>query len=84
MNELNEAIDLGINHVMLDNFNPERSKAAIDLKPDKMTYEVSGGINLDNLEKYLLKGIDAISVGSLTQSSQKVDLSLKMRRTNEF
>jgi len=84
LEELNQAKDLGISHVMLDNFDPEMIKNAIDIKTDKMTYEISGGINLDNLEKYLLNGVDAISVGTLTQNPIKVDLSLKMRRADEL
>jgi nicotinate-nucleotide pyrophosphorylase (carboxylating) len=84
LEELNQAIELGVSHVMLDNFKPDMIKTAIDIKPDRMTYEVSGGISLDNLESYLISGIDAISIGSLTQNPLKVDLSLKMRKVDEL
>jgi len=82
--ELNQAIGLGVDHVMLDNFSTSMIKSAIDIKPDIMTYEVSGGINQKNFEEYLISGIDGISIGALTQSPPRVDLSLKMRRADEL
>lgn len=75
--ELNEAIQLGVKHIMLDNFEPEDIKKAISLKQPGMTFEVSGGINLNNLKNYCIDGVDAISVGSITYGAPKVDISLK-------
>jgi nicotinate-nucleotide pyrophosphorylase (carboxylating) len=80
LQELQQAIELNIKHVMLDNFSPEDVKKAIDLKPDQMTYEVSGGMTLETIAPYLLNGVDAISIGSLTSFPERVDLSLKMER----
>jgi len=84
LEELKQAINYKVSHVMLDNFDPEMINTAIDMKTDKLTYEVSGGITSDNLERFLIRGIDAISVGTLTQNPMKVDISLKMRRFNEL
>lgn len=78
--ELEEAISLELKHVMLDNFSVLDLKKAIDLKPDFMSYEVSGGINLENIDHYLISGIDAISVGKLTYGAPPVDFSLKYKR----
>jgi nicotinate-nucleotide pyrophosphorylase (carboxylating) len=80
LQELQQAIELNIKHVMLDNFSPDDVKQAIDLKPDQMTYEVSGGMTLETITPYLIPGVDAISVGSLTSFPERVDLSLKMDR----
>jgi nicotinate-nucleotide pyrophosphorylase (carboxylating) len=77
--ELNEAISLGIKHVMLDNFSPDQIREAVKLKAAGMTYEVSGGIRLDTVKNYLISGVDALSVGSLTYSAPRVDVSLKYR-----
>ena len=75
--ELREAISAGAEVIMLDNFSPELVKEAIALKPPTGTvYEVSGGITLDSVERYLIEGIDVISVGSLTHSVKALDLSL--------
>lgn len=76
--ELQEARELGIKHFMLDNFTPSEIQKAIDIKPTDATFEVSGGINLENIEGYLIDGVDAISIGSITYGARPVDLSLKM------
>jgi nicotinate-nucleotide pyrophosphorylase (carboxylating) len=79
LEELAEAIELGVKHVMLDNFSESQLIEAIKMKMAGMTYEISGGVNLENCEKFFLKGIDAVSIGALTHSAPHVDLSLKMR-----
>lgn len=75
--DLNEAILLGVKHVMLDNFTPDNILKAIAIKPKGMTYEASGGINETNIKDYMIEGIDAISMGGLTYNARAVDVSLK-------
>lgn len=77
LQELEKALELGCTHMMLDNFSPEEVTSAVELKRPGVTYEVSGGINLSSLESYLLPGVDAISVGSITYGAPPVDLSFK-------
>ncbi|WP_408098593.1 carboxylating nicotinate-nucleotide diphosphorylase [Peredibacter sp. HCB2-198] len=79
IDELKEAISLGVQHVMLDNFSPEKIKEAVELKKPGMTFEASGGLNLNTIPQYLITGVDALSLGSLTYSAPRVDLSLKFR-----
>ena len=62
---------------MLDHFSPGQIKTAIDLKQDHVTYEVSGGVTLENMDQFLIRGVDALSMGSLTQGVPSVDISLK-------
>ncbi len=76
--EFQMAVELKIEHVMLDNFSPDSIKKIVKEKKSGMTIEVSGGINLSNIADYCILGVDAISVGSLTHSPMTVDLSLKM------
>ncbi|MCO4792547.1 MAG: carboxylating nicotinate-nucleotide diphosphorylase [Bacteriovoracaceae bacterium] len=78
LDELKEAFDLGINHVMLDNFSPDEIEKAVAIKPLDCTYEVSGGVNLSNIETYLIEGVDAISAGFITSYPERVDISLKL------
>ena len=78
--ELKEAIKLNVKHVMLDNFEPQQIREATKLKPSWMTFEVSGGIRLENTENYLIEGVDAISVGAITNNAPAVDLSMKIRK----
>lgn len=80
LEELQEAKNLGCRHLMLDNFKPSEIHEAIKLKTSDMTYEVSGGINLQTMNDYLIEGVDALSMGSLTYSAPRVDLSLKFRK----
>ncbi|MFL5783190.1 MAG: carboxylating nicotinate-nucleotide diphosphorylase [Bacteriovoracaceae bacterium] len=79
LKQLNEAIALGIRHVMLDNFSPDQIREAVKLKKPGMIYEVSGGIRLDTMKDFLIEGVDALSVGSLTYSAPRVDISLKYK-----
>ena len=76
LDELKSAIKAGAEVIMLDNFAPEDIKKAIPLKPKGTIFEVSGGINLTNLDRYLIEGLDVISVGSITHSVTGLDLSL--------
>lgn len=79
LDELKEAIALGIQHVMLDNFSPDQIRQAVKLKASGMTIEVSGGLKLDIIEKFLISGVDALSIGAVIYSAPRVDLSLKYR-----
>jgi nicotinate-nucleotide pyrophosphorylase (carboxylating) len=79
LEELKEAMGLGCRHVLLDNFNSDQLREAVKMKKEGMTFEVSGGINLSTLPQYLIPGVDALSLGSLTYSAPRVDLSLKFR-----
>lgn len=79
LKELNDALHLGIRHVMLDNFSAAQIKEAVKMKKPGMTFEVSGGIRLETVKDFLIPGVDALSVGSLTYSAPRVDISLKYR-----
>ena len=79
LEELKLAFDLGVKHVMLDNFSREEILSAIEIKKPHVTYEISGGVNLENCQNYFIKGIDAISIGALTHSAPHVDFSMKIK-----
>ncbi|MCX7770486.1 MAG: carboxylating nicotinate-nucleotide diphosphorylase [Proteobacteria bacterium] len=78
INELREALDLEVDHILLDNMTPEMIKEAIKINSGRTTLEISGGINLDNISEYAIEGIDYISLGSLTHSAKAVDISLEI------
>jgi len=77
--ELAEAIGLGVKHVMLDNFSPDLVREAVKMKSAGMTFEISGGLRFEFLDKYLIDGVDALSIGALTNAAPRVDISLKFR-----
>ena len=79
LEELKEARDLGVRHFMLDNFTPAALAQACASKVAGEFYEVSGGINLQTVQGFLIKGVDAVSSGAITQSPGAVDISFKFR-----
>jgi len=81
LDEVKLALDGGAESLVLDNMTPAAIKKAVALIRDrdaKMPIEVSGGINLENIRKYALPGVDYISVGAITHSAPAVDLSMKI------
>lgn len=80
LDEVKEAIEAGADRIMLDNFSQEQIKNAIDIKTDLITYEISGNITSDSLNKTLQKGIDFISSGALTKNVDPIDLSMRLHK----
>ena len=63
--------------IMLDNFTPDKIKEALTIMQGGFESEASGGINLENLDKYAETGVDFISIGALIHQARSLDLSLK-------
>lgn len=79
--ELNEAIEGGVESLLLDNLTPAQVKKAIRIVRSRglnIPIEASGGITLKNIRKYALAGANYISVGALTHSAVAVDLSMRI------
>lgn len=83
LKELREALKLGANIIMLDNFSPSDVQEAVGIvrktKPETIL-EASGGMHLENVAHYAALGVDWISVGALTHSVKAIDFSLLIRR----
>ena len=76
--ELNQVLNYGnVHRIMLDNFNTDDLRKAVELIAGKYETEASGGITIDTLRKYAETGVDYISVGALTHHIKSLDLSLK-------
>ena len=74
---------LGADIIMLDNFSPIQIKKTIKklnkLKlRKKVVLEASGRINSKNIVKYAQTNVEMISVGSITNSVDGIDLSLEI------
>jgi len=67
----------GVYRILIDNFNFEDTKKAVQMIGDQCLTESSGGITLETLRKYAECGVDYISSGALTHSVHNMDLSLK-------
>ncbi|WPY97474.1 carboxylating nicotinate-nucleotide diphosphorylase [Christiangramia sp. OXR-203] len=78
MNEIREILKSeGIYRILIDNFNYEETRKAVDLINGKCLTESSGGITLETARSYAECGVDYISSGALTHSVYNLDLSLK-------
>jgi nicotinate-nucleotide pyrophosphorylase (carboxylating) len=76
--ELEEALSMDVDIVMLDNFSPELLREAVKINNRRAKLEVSGNVTLENIEEKAVAGIDFISVGALTHSFKSLDLSLNI------
>ncbi len=78
--EIRQALQAGVDRIMLDNFTTERTRKAVELirsSNQDVEIESSGGITLDTLRDYGECGVDFISVGALTHSVKGLDMSFK-------
>lgn len=80
------AAELGVDIIMFDNMPPfEIEKVVRILKEkglrDNILLEASGSISLENVVKYAKTGVDVISIGALTHSSNWLDISLRITKT---
>lgn len=67
----------GVYRILIDNFNYEDTRKAVEMIGDTCLTESSGGINEKTIRDYALCGVDYISSGALTHSVYNLDLSLK-------
>jgi len=78
LQEIQEILDAGgVYRILIDNFNFEDTKKAVQLIGDRCLTESSGGITLETARGYAECGVDFISSGALTHSVHNMDLSLK-------
>ncbi len=78
LNEVAEILECGgVDRIILDNFNYEDTKRAVDLIGSRAETESSGGIDEKTIRAYAECGVDYISVGALTHSIYNLDMSLK-------
>ncbi len=67
----------GVYRILLDNFDFETTKKAVEIIGNQCLTESSGNINEETIREYALCGVDFISSGALTHSVYNMDLSLK-------
>jgi len=76
--ELREALDCGVTHLLLDNLTPGEARDWIGEIDGRAKVELSGGITLDNVRAYAETGADFVSSGAITHSACAVDISFRM------
>jgi nicotinate-nucleotide pyrophosphorylase (carboxylating) len=77
LEQLREALDAGAKLVLLDNFDPAKMRAAVEIAAERAELEASGGVTLKSVRQIAETGVHRISVGSLTKDVQALDLSMR-------
>jgi nicotinate-nucleotide pyrophosphorylase (carboxylating) len=75
LNEVQQALDLGVQRILLDNMSPELMHQAVEFNAGRAWLEASGNVTLDNVRQIAETGVDFISIGALTHSVQAFDVS---------
>jgi nicotinate-nucleotide pyrophosphorylase (carboxylating) len=78
LDQLDEALDLGVDAVLLDNMSLEELRRAVAMVAGRVVTEASGGITLDTAAAVAGTGVDLLSVGALTHSAPFLDVSLEV------
>lgn len=79
MEQLQEALALGVDAVLLDNMRPATLAEAVALVGGRALTEASGGITAETAPAIARAGVDLLSVGALTHSVKALDIGLDHR-----
>ncbi len=80
LDELQEALALKVDRILLDNMDLATLKRAVELTAGRIPLEASGNVTLENVRSIAETGVDYISMGSLTHSVKALDLSLLVKK----
>ena len=76
LDQLAEALEVGVDAVLLDNMTPETLRRAVAMVDGRAVTEASGRINLETAPAVAATGVDLISCGWITHSAPILDLGL--------
>lgn len=74
--QLEQALGVGVDAVLLDNMTPDRLREAVTLIAGRAVSEASGGVTLETAPAIAASGVDYISVGWITHSAPSLDVGL--------
>lgn len=77
LEQVREALEAEADIIMLDNMGLDLITEALKIIAGRAKTEVSGNVDLDNIETLAKTGVDYISSGYITHSSKILDLSMK-------
>jgi nicotinate-nucleotide pyrophosphorylase (carboxylating) len=83
MAELDEALALKPDFILLDNMNTTQLREAVERTNGAVPLEASGGVTLETVKAIAETGVDRISVGALTHSVRALDISMRVTRTED-
>jgi nicotinate-nucleotide pyrophosphorylase (carboxylating) len=76
LDQLAEALEVGVDAVLLDNMNPATLRRAVAMVDGRAVTEASGRITLETAPAVAATGVDLISCGWITHSAPILDLGL--------
>jgi nicotinate-nucleotide pyrophosphorylase (carboxylating) len=76
LEQLDAALDLGVDVVLLDNMDLETLREAVRRARGRALTEASGGIRPEDVRAIAETGVDLISLGWLTHSAPSLDVGL--------
>ena len=76
LDQLAEALEIGVDAVLLDNMTPETLRRAVAMVDGRAVTEASGRITLETASAVAATGVDLISCGWITHSAPILDLGL--------
>jgi len=76
--ELDEALSLALDFILLDNMNLDELREAVERTRGRVPLEASGGITLETVRAVAETGVERISVGALTHSVTALDISMRI------
>ena len=79
LENVKDAIALGVSRILLDNMSIETMRVAVELTRGRALLEASGNVTLSRVQKIAKTGVDFISVGELTHSAKVFDFSLLVK-----
>jgi nicotinate-nucleotide pyrophosphorylase (carboxylating) len=74
--QLEEALSLGADTILLDNMMPDEMRSAVALAKGRAVLEASGNVTLAGVRAIAETGVDYISSGAITHSAQNLDIGL--------
>jgi nicotinate-nucleotide pyrophosphorylase (carboxylating) len=74
--QLEEALALGVDTILLDNMSPDDLKRAVATTKGRAVLEASGNITLATVRAIAETGVDYISSGAITHSAPNLDVAL--------
>jgi nicotinate-nucleotide pyrophosphorylase (carboxylating) len=76
LDQLAEALEIGVDAVLLDNMSPEAMRRAVEMVDGRAVTEASGRITVEIAPAIAATGVDLISSGWITHSAPILDLGL--------
>ncbi|MCX7281139.1 MAG: carboxylating nicotinate-nucleotide diphosphorylase [Alphaproteobacteria bacterium] len=76
LEQLEEALTLGVDRILLDNISLDDLNRAVALSKDKAVLEASGNVTLATVRAIAETGVDYISSGAITHSALNLDIGL--------